>query len=82
MVHLRGFRDMVSYIEKGGDIEPLFIGKIAENHISIIKELQLRKVLNPPPLRPRYMQRPEVLERLQALRENKKPFVDLIRESM
>ena len=81
-VYLRGFRDMVKYIQKGGDIEPLFVGKIADVHIPIIKELQHRKVLNPTPLRPRYMERPEVIERLQRLQTTKKPFVDLIRESL
>lgn len=81
-VYLRGFNKIVTYLQKGGDLEPLFVGKIADDHVSLIKELQHRKVLNPTPLRPRYMERPEISERLSHLRNSKKSFVDLVRESM
>ncbi|MDA1014907.1 MAG: flavohemoglobin expression-modulating QEGLA motif protein [Planctomycetota bacterium] len=80
-VYLRGFREMVKYVQGGGDLEPLFVGKMAVDHIPIIRELQHRKVLKPPPLRPRYMEREDAQARLAQLRSHTTSLVDLIRES-
>ncbi len=55
MIYLRGLLNLLKYIQNGGDIQLLFIGKFAEKHIPIIKELQYRKLLYQPPLSPRYM---------------------------
>ena len=59
-----------------------FIQKIrsydACEHIPIIKELQLRKVLQPAPLRPRYMSDPRALKRLDYVRQGL-TVVDLLR---
>ncbi|MCB0153989.1 MAG: flavohemoglobin expression-modulating QEGLA motif protein [Anaerolineae bacterium] len=67
-VYLRGLVDILKYIYKGGELEPLFVGKIAAKHIPLIHELQSRQVLQPPLLRPRYLDRPETVERLARLR--------------
>lgn len=68
MVYLRGLFSLLAYLKKGGDIEPLFVGKIAADHIPIVRELQLRKVLHPMPLRPRYMEHPTTAARLAQAR--------------
>ena len=68
MVYLRGLVSLLAYLQGGGDLDPLFIGKIGVPHIPIIRELQLRKVLHPPPLRPRYMDLPTTAERLEKAR--------------
>lgn len=81
-VYLRGFQKMIDYVRKDGDLEPLFVGKMAINHIPIILELQHRKVLKPVPVRPRYMERADALQRLKELRESKTSIVELIRQSM
>jgi uncharacterized protein (TIGR02421 family) len=67
-VYLRGFIEVLEYLREGGKINPLFVGKIAINHLSIIKELQDRKVLNPVPLQPIYLSSPETTDRLNKLR--------------
>lgn len=67
-VYLRGLRQILDYLEKGGRLRPLFVGKIGAQHIPIIRELQWRGVLGDPPLIPRYMESPEALERLEKVR--------------
>ncbi len=67
-IYLRGLDTVLRYLRDGGAIEPLFVGKIAAHHIPIIRELQLRKVLNPAPLLPRYMSDPAVGRRLEGVR--------------
>ena len=59
----------MSYLAKGGRLEPLFVGKIGVQHIPIIRELRWRKVLHDPPLTPRYMESHEALERLSLVRD-------------
>ncbi len=68
-VYLRGLVGLLDYLKAGGALEPLFVGKIAAEHIPIIQELEWRKVLKPAPLRPRYMENPNVEEKFNALRQ-------------
>lgn len=67
-VYLRGLVSVLEYVKGGGDLEPLFVGKIAIGHIPIIRELQARQVLKPIPLRPRYLNKEQSQERLAHLR--------------
>ena len=64
IVYLRGLAKLLNHLKRGGDLESLFVGKIGVDQIPIIRELRWRKVLLPPPLRPRYMDMPGVAERL------------------
>jgi len=80
-VYLRGLCDVLRYIQTGGKLEPLLVGKIASDHIPIIKELQYRMVLNPVPLIPRYLQDPEALARLAVLGSDKGSVLDLVNHS-
>lgn len=68
-VYLRGLVEILDYIRRGGELAPLFIGKLAADHIPIVRELLLRGVLRPAPLRPRYLDDPQAAERLQRLRQ-------------
>ena len=68
MVYLRGLVKMLEYLRAGGELAPLFVGKIAADHIPLIQELQHRQVLKPPPLRPRYLGDDRALHRLAQLR--------------
>jgi uncharacterized protein (TIGR02421 family) len=68
VVYLRGLQTMLQYMNQGGDLEPLLIGKIAAEHVPIIRELQFRQVLRPPPLRPRYLDLPASSQRIDRLR--------------
>lgn len=69
VVYLRGLVEMLDYLRAGGELEPLLVGKIAAEHLPLVHELQLRQVLRPPPLRPRYLDYPQVSARLLRLRQ-------------
>ncbi len=56
-VYLRGLLRVLDYVKKGGELEPLYVGKIAAVHIPLIEELRWREVLraaaaSPPVSRP------------------------------
>ncbi len=53
--YLRGLQQILEYLGGGGDLQPLFVGKIAARHIPVVRELQWRGVLVQPPLLPRYL---------------------------
>ncbi len=67
-VYLRGLNAILKYLACGGDLDPLFVGKLSADHIPIIKELQLRKVLQPPPWMPRYLGEEAAQQRLATVR--------------
>ncbi|MDH3814346.1 MAG: DUF1704 domain-containing protein [Acidobacteriota bacterium] len=79
-VYLRGLGQILKYLATGGELKPLFIGKIAVNHIPIVRELRWRGVLREPPLAPRYMNDPEALERLLHL-QGGVSVIDLLKRS-
>ena len=76
-VYLHGLIHILDYVKNGGKIEPLYVGKIAAEHIPIIEELRYRKILKPPPLMPRFMRDPQALEKLNQLK-NGKSVLDLL----
>jgi hypothetical protein len=78
-VYLEGLRQILEYLGEGGELEPLLVGKIAAEHIPIIRELTWRGVLMPPPLVPRYLNRPETQARIDGLRRGLE-VTDLLRK--
>ncbi len=68
-VYLQGLARLLSFIQDGGNLETLLIGKISSNHTAMIKELQWRKVLLPAPLKPRYFDDPETAVKLIELKK-------------
>jgi len=77
-VYLRGLEAILRYVQKDGDLMPLIVGKMAVDHIPTIRELQYRKVLNPAPIVPRYMQNPASLDRLAKLRNSSDTVLELV----
>ena len=69
VVYLRGLVRLLRYLREGGSIETLTVGKLGLDHVPIIEELQWRKILRPPPLRPRWLDDPVAQQRLQAARQ-------------
>jgi uncharacterized protein (TIGR02421 family) len=68
VIYLRGVVRLLEYLRAGGDLEPLFIGKIAARHTDIVAELREREFLCPPALTPRVLRDPAATHRLDALR--------------
>lgn len=69
-IYLRGLQRVVEYLGDGGRLETLLVGKISVGHAPVIEELQRRRVLVPPPLRPGYLDQPDTHYRLERLRGN------------
>ncbi len=69
-IYLRGLQRVVEYLGDGGRLETLLVGKISVKHAPVIEELQRRRVLVPPPLRPSYLDQPDTHYRLERLRGN------------
>ncbi len=76
LIYLRGFVKMWEYLKGGGDINPLFLGKIGFSHIEIIESLRERNILHPARLIPRYWHSAESQRRLESLRQTNH-FLDL-----
>jgi uncharacterized protein (TIGR02421 family) len=68
-VYLRGLVEIVDYLRRGGNLEVLLVGKIAADHVPVVRELTARGVLMAPPLRPRYMQDPRIPARLETVKQ-------------
>ena len=73
-IYLRGLVELLKYLKGGGELEPLFVGKIATEHVPVIQELQYRQVLNLAPLRPRYIDDPRTAEILLRLKKGLEPL--------
>jgi len=54
-IYLRGLIGLLALLRKGVPLESLYIGKIAQKHIPIIRELRYRSILRDPPLMPRVL---------------------------
>lgn len=68
IIYLRGLIRLLKYLKSGGELKPLFVGKIAEKHIPIMEELKLRGVLKTAPLTPRYLENKNALLRLNKIK--------------
>jgi uncharacterized protein (TIGR02421 family) len=68
LIYLRGLVNLLEFLRTGGDLAPLYIGKIAHKHVSVIEELRHREVLRDPPLTPRFLDDAVARERLDAVR--------------
>lgn len=78
-IYLRGLQAILRYVQKGGDLYPLLVGKMAVEHIPIIKELQYREVLHAAPIVPRYLQETDALARLEQLKGSQCSLLDLVK---
>jgi uncharacterized protein (TIGR02421 family) len=66
-IYLRGLVEIIDFIRRGGDLNLLLVGKLAADHIPIIRELLSRSILRQPPLRPRYLDDPRAIEALKRV---------------
>jgi uncharacterized protein (TIGR02421 family) len=80
-VYLRGLVKLLRHLGEGRNLETLLAGKMALDHIPMLRELQWRGVLKPPPLRPNYLNDPNAIQRLHRLSEGR-TVLDLIKGRM
>jgi uncharacterized protein (TIGR02421 family) len=67
-VYLRGLLQILRYLREGGELEPLFIGKLASAHLPLLHELSVREIIKPPALRPRYLESASAQKKIERLR--------------
>lgn len=67
-VYLRGLDRLLRHLGSGHPLDPLLVGKLSLDYVPVVQELQLRGVLRPPVLRPRWLTAPQSQDRLRALR--------------
>ncbi len=68
-IYLRGITRLLEHLAEGSNLDALFVGKLALDHIPLIQDLLDRGVLNEPWIRPRWLDVPGARERLDRLRE-------------
>ena len=78
-VYLRGLVEILDYLGSNGELHPLFTGKIATDHISLVSELMHRKVVVPPTVRPRYLEDNGCQQKLEWLAQGRN-VMDLVKE--
>jgi uncharacterized protein (TIGR02421 family) len=77
-IYLKGLVRVMSWLEKGHELEPLYIGKIREDYVPLIRELLYRGLLHQPPLRPRFLDDPDAKSRIEQLKQGIS-VLDLVR---
>lgn len=75
-IYLRGLARLLEYLGQGGELEPLFVGKISAEDVPVMLELQRRGVLQPTPLTPDFLLQDECKKRLARIGPGTTP-VDL-----
>lgn len=59
-VYLRGFTHLIEYVRHNQDLSSLLMGKIRQDYLPVVEELTHRSLLNKPPLKPRFLEKPFV----------------------
>jgi len=80
MIYLRGFVRLLEHLGNEREVEPLYSGKIAMDHLHLLDELRWRGVLAPIALTPRYLQDAAAQQRLQLLRQT--PTIEHVIENL
>lgn len=71
-VYLRGLQQVLGHLRGGGDLEPLWVGKIALQHAPLVQELLYRGVLHEPYWRPRCFETADAKPRLDQIRQGRR----------
>jgi uncharacterized protein (TIGR02421 family) len=68
IIYLRGLRDLLAFLKRGHDLEPLYVGKIGLHQLPFVQELRRRGIINAPALLPRFWDDPECRQKLENSR--------------
>lgn len=71
VIYLRGLARLLAHLGSGGELEPLFLGKISFDSIPVIAELRKREVLREPPLIPRFLSYADADARLSEIAQGR-----------
>ncbi|MBG6096610.1 flavohemoglobin expression-modulating QEGLA motif protein [Nocardioides luteus] len=66
-IYLRGISRILEAVASGVDLDVLLVGKLALDHIDLVQDLLERGVLEPPWVRPRWLEVPGARERLDRM---------------
>ena len=68
-LYLGGLTRLLTYLQEGGLLDPLLVGKISLADEPLVADLLERGVLVEPPLRPRFLESREALDRLARIKD-------------
>jgi len=77
-VYLRGLIDVLDYISTGNKIEPLLVGKIRQDYLPVIEELQKREILQMNALIPRYLKEQQWKQKIKNIKAETS-LIDLVK---
>lgn len=78
-IYLRGIVGLLDYLAGGGELEPLFLGKLPVSCVPLIPHLRSLGLIKVPPLRPRWADEAAAQPRIDAARRGMS-VTDLIKE--
>jgi uncharacterized protein (TIGR02421 family) len=78
-IYLRGITGLLAYLKGGGELDPLFVGKLPVGSVSLLPHLERLGLIQSPPLRPRWADAPEAQPKIMAARRGLR-VEDLIKE--
>lgn len=78
-IYLRGLAKLLGYLGDGGSLDTLLLGKVGFGQLDLVEELAWRGVLSDNILRPRYLENPDAVRRLEEIRSGKS-VIDLVTE--
>jgi len=59
---------MLDHLGNGRSLDPFWMGKIATSHFDVIQELNLRRLLKAPEIKPAFLSHPQAAQRLEKAR--------------
>lgn len=68
IIYLKGLVSLRKYLMKGGNLEPLLIGKFSLEHYNVVRELYERHILKDTHIRPRYLEYESTQRKLDLIR--------------
>ncbi|CAN7342153.1 flavohemoglobin expression-modulating QEGLA motif protein [Knoellia sp. LjRoot47] len=77
-IYLRGLVELLVHLRDGGELDLLWLGKFSLEDLPLIRDLDDRGVLNPPRLRPRYLEDAAAQTRLAAAADQADDVAGLI----
>lgn len=68
VIYLRGLLEVLDHLGNGRSLDPFWMGKIATSHFDVIQELNLRRLLKAPEIKPAFLYHPQAAQRLEKAR--------------